>query len=654
MPSQTVRTGRVNALQGALALKAPVRYTTTGPIELRGLNLQLYGEWTTELEVGDRVLVKNQENPVENGVYSADTSNWKRTPDFDGGEDAVVGTLVSVLDGDQGKGFWAVSSPGIPVGRALYIGIHPLTFSRVVVGTTAPPKGVIDVVDELPTSGMLTGDVVYLTLDAKLYRYDGYNWVTWVDGADILAASITAGKLAVIDLSAITTSTGTLTVGAGGYIRGGQTDYNTGTGFFLGYSGGNYVFSLGDPNGDKITWDGSNLHVSGGLTVSYEDVTGPKPPSDATKNIIYRQNSAPTGGTYTTGDLWVDTDSNPLTLYQWTGSAWAVISNNVGLTSQLINDSGWDGTQAALQTGTTITGGGITLSGGGSIKGGQTDYNTGTGFFLGHSGGTYKFSIGSPTGNRMTWDGTNLTIVGGGTFSGALSAATGTFTGTLSAVTGSFGDITAGGSITLSNTGNIKGGQTAYNTGTGFWLGYSGGTYKLSIGNPSGNRLTWDGSTLQFSGTLNGANGIFSGQLNAATGTFAGTLTASNVIVTGNLQADAVTKVNGQYAENLVLFADEATIVSAQSAASSSGNPTIIIDFALMPQPNYSHTVKLYRDSTVIATFNWTSGYPATPFAFTVSDYPGDTNAHTYSLVNSTGLPRYFSNRSIVVSTHKR
>jgi hypothetical protein len=46
-----------------------------------------------------------------------------------------------------------------------------------------------------------------------------------------------------------------------------------------------------------------------------------------------------------------------------------------------------------------------------SIRGGQTDYETGTGYFLGLSGGDYKFSIGSST-NYMKWDGTYLTLKG--------------------------------------------------------------------------------------------------------------------------------------------------------------------------------------------------------------------------------------------------
>lgn len=47
-----------------------------------------------------------------------------------------------------------------------------------------------------------------------------------------------------------------------------------------------------------------------------------------------------------------------------------------------------------------------------SVKGGQTDFNTGIGYFLGLSGGDYKFSIGNPAGNYLTWDGTYLKMKG--------------------------------------------------------------------------------------------------------------------------------------------------------------------------------------------------------------------------------------------------
>lgn len=53
-----------------------------------------------------------------------------------------------------------------------------------------------------------------------------------------------------------------IVLGTSGYIRGGQTDYNTGTGFFLGYSGAAYKFSLGNPATEYLIWDGTNLEVT--------------------------------------------------------------------------------------------------------------------------------------------------------------------------------------------------------------------------------------------------------------------------------------------------------------------------------------------------------------------------------------------------------
>jgi len=65
---------------------------------------------------------------------------------------------------------------------------------------------------------------------------------------------------------------------------------------------------------------------------------------DATKNTIYRATSAPSGGTYTQGDLWFDTDSSPATFYQWDATlvtpAWSVVSNAVTNTNQVVDGAG--------------------------------------------------------------------------------------------------------------------------------------------------------------------------------------------------------------------------------------------------------------------------------------------------------------------------
>lgn len=85
------------------------------------------------------------------------------------------------------------------------------------------------------------------------------------------------------------------------------------------------------------------------------------------------------------------------------------------------------------------------------------------GGLVGANSGTTTFSIDATTGNA-------------------------TFAGTLSAAGGTLGVITTG-LITLDTTGYIRGGATDYLTGTGFYLGYSGGAYKFSIGNPSGEHM---------------------------------------------------------------------------------------------------------------------------------------------------------------------
>ena len=70
----------------------------------------------------------------------------------------------------------------------------------------------------------------------------------------------------------------------------------------------------------------------------------------------------------------------------------------------------------------------------------------------------------------------------------------------LSAIAANLGTITAGSisgaDLTVSGSGFIRSGQTAYNTGTGFWMGQVSGVPKFSIGNPSGNYMLWDGSNL--------------------------------------------------------------------------------------------------------------------------------------------------------------
>lgn len=64
---------------------------------------------------------------------------------------------------------------------------------------------------------------------------------------------------------------GSITLGTSGFVRAGQTDFATGTGFFLGYSTNNYKFSIGVSD-NYMNWDGSYLKVKGSFTVGNNGV----------------------------------------------------------------------------------------------------------------------------------------------------------------------------------------------------------------------------------------------------------------------------------------------------------------------------------------------------------------------------------------------
>ena len=109
----------------------------------------------------------------------------------------------------------------------------------------------------------------FIVVNDKAFNIDASNIVAGsITANEISAGAITAVKIDVSQLSAITADMGSLTAGtivltASGHIRSGQTDYNTGTGFFLGISGGTAKFSIGNPAARYLTWDGSTLTING-------------------------------------------------------------------------------------------------------------------------------------------------------------------------------------------------------------------------------------------------------------------------------------------------------------------------------------------------------------------------------------------------------
>lgn len=113
---------RVDSFVAALAMKAPCRVVTNA-------NLTLNGEQTVNsvaVVAGDRVLVKDQTDPIENGIYDVETSDWSRSQDWDGSRDATRGTIVIVASAPLTQYWLDVTGDFVP-------GTDAATFTLLVL-----------------------------------------------------------------------------------------------------------------------------------------------------------------------------------------------------------------------------------------------------------------------------------------------------------------------------------------------------------------------------------------------------------------------------------------------------------------------------------------------------------------------------------------
>lgn len=290
--------------------------------------------------------------------------------------------------------------------------------------------------------------------------------------------------------------------------------------------------------GDKLSIDGDGEYINGDWIIQHDAAYLI---NDALDNTIVR--------------LGTDTGDKGLFIYDTSGNKLAKYTSDeifVGdatryLKYDTFNGLRIKGERAELNVGPA-----------GYISGGMSSYNTleggyTGGFWMGADGGTYKLSLGSPTGDHLLWDGTDLTITGnfavstidiGGSdtssfhvdvngnmwsgaatydqntnpfavsASGALRATSATVSGALVAGSGSnvpvtylkSGTIDAQ-TITLGgSTCYINSGKTSFDNGTaGFILGLDGSTAKFYIGNSS-DYLNWTGSSLNISGSITGSS----------------------------------------------------------------------------------------------------------------------------------------------------
>ena len=123
--------------------------------------------------------------------------------------------------------------------------------------------------------------------------------------------------------------------------------------------------------------------------------------------------------------------------------------------------------------------------------------------YLGYASDIYGFAVGSSVAGEanITFDPTNGIRIRQGT----TNLITFDMAGAATLL-----NLTVGGSLNVLTSGNFRSGQTAYNTGTGFFMEYNGGTPRLSLGDGGvSNYLTWDGTNLVVNGLTFGGDPIF-------------------------------------------------------------------------------------------------------------------------------------------------
>jgi hypothetical protein len=147
-----------------------------------------------------------------------------------------------------------------------------------------------------------TVDTIFVTADAKLYRWNGSAYIKTVDDGDITGMVVSKLTAGTINVAITTTNILQLSTDGKIYTAGKTSAASTTAGVFLGHDGGsNYDFAVGDGT-KSIVWDGSagtftitnvNLITSGQMKATGQTTEGLE-----TASIIAAPTATLTNGVY--------------------------------------------------------------------------------------------------------------------------------------------------------------------------------------------------------------------------------------------------------------------------------------------------------------------------------------------------------------------
>lgn len=213
------------------------------------------------------------------GAISAIPSGWSAAPTASTPGFTLWQATVSISDADAATTTsinWSTASI-LASGYAGATGAQARVMYARIASNPTPVAGTVTVTgNNRPTGAQASAvwgasfNVTWYANDPdpasnnSLYQADGVYDNTNTAWSTPYISSLKVGALSAVSVNTGTlTVSGSLTVGTVGNVKGGQTDYNSGTGFFLGYSGAAYKFSIGTAS-KSLTWDGTDLSVIGG------------------------------------------------------------------------------------------------------------------------------------------------------------------------------------------------------------------------------------------------------------------------------------------------------------------------------------------------------------------------------------------------------
>jgi hypothetical protein len=248
-PTDITNKAYVDAVSTGLAVHTPAKAATTGS------NITLAGGAPSTLDgfalsTSDRVLVKDQTDAKENGIYTVTTlgsgsnGTWARASDANSGANLVSGSYVFVNSGSTwASSAWVMTTPGaITIGVSninwtLFNQVTNILASNIIgqivqaqiadasVNTAKFASGIapVSLVSSLPSPSGYTGPVtVFNTADSKLYRYTGAAFVATTAASDVTGqitttqiadSGITTPKIAAGAVTATQIAADTITAG---------------------------------------------------------------------------------------------------------------------------------------------------------------------------------------------------------------------------------------------------------------------------------------------------------------------------------------------------------------------------------------------------------------------------------------------------------